>query len=198
MRAQNGLIPSVYRALGRGAFFNSCALSKMRKNHSKIRQIGARLLYLKNNNLWVKSRMGEEVELEEGEKVVRKVDEVKLVSERLSARGSLLLTDRRLVFIYGGKVEFAGVSIQEAMVKKAYKTFAPFGFPLYDIIDVKKPFLKKELVLVVRQKGAEIGEPPWRADDLFQVKYRFTDIEQPAVLKSEIMEQVKIARARRS
>ena len=134
------------------------------------------------------------MKLEEGEKVLRRVDIIELESEHLTSKGSLILTDKQLIFNYRGEAEFLGMTIPEDMVRKAHGTFAPFSLPLYNIIDVTKPFLKNELILVVKQRGSEIGKQ-WGANLLHEVINKFREVRQPNILKSEIMRQVKNMRA---
>jgi hypothetical protein len=143
------------------------------------------------------------VELEKGEKELRRVDGVKVELGLMVGRGFLLLTNRRL--ICNGRFEKVGK-------EKIGKERIPFSFEwsLDDLVDcaTKKASQlgKKRLALAFTQmdwksfsdgkvkatvhKGgpAEVRSPDGKVLDVDVCL--LTGIEQPETLKAEIMEQV--------
>ena len=131
------------------------------------------------------------VVLEKGEKEVRRVEGVKLEGKDIIGRGFLLLTDRKLIF--NGKLLAGEASMTTA-----------FEWSLDDVLgcETKSPlFGKKKLLVIFRQGVMKIrqvtGEifthtfkPKIRERKSIPV-YAFTDINQPEVLRSEIMEQIE-------
>ncbi|HIH96356.1 MAG TPA: hypothetical protein HA348_02500 [Thermoplasmata archaeon] len=124
--------------------------------------------------------------LEEGEMVVRKVKGV----EGIIGRGSLLLTNQRLIY--------HGYTLTESF---------SLDMPLTEIVncEVKKPLFGKEKLSVTARRAVfknlsklvieevairGFSQPP--ASIVEPNPQEFKDIEQPETLKSEIMEQVEI------
>ena len=128
--------------------------------------------------------------LEAGERLVRQIEDVNL--ELFAREGLLFLTDRRLIF---NAVQPAG-------------SFS-YEISLADIVscEMKKSFFGKKKLVVVSQQAvfkqrlqlvSELDRMRWKEVGTLVSKEPkpavFTGIEQPEVLRSEIIEQVEICR----
>ena len=139
-------------------------------------------------NLWGE-RVGEKVsvplELEEGENEVRRVDGVELEKTlaKETCRGFLLLTDRRLIFngkLSGGK-----------------QLLTAFEWSLNDVVGcvVKNSlFGKKKLAIIISRVVVKVRQITGKVftTPVETVRpYEFTGIDQPEVVRSEILQQVE-------
>lgn len=118
------------------------------------------------------------VVLEKGERELRRVEGVILKRRDATARGPLLLTNLRLIF--NGKWDF--------------KEPAYFEWSLGDILgcDVKKQlFGKKKLLVAFKTVLFKLRKVQKKQTSPRTLVYTFTDIDQPEVLKSEIMKQIE-------
>jgi hypothetical protein len=118
------------------------------------------------------------VVLEKGEREVRRVEGVVLKGREGTARGPLLLTNLRLIFNGGWDFE-----------EPAY-----FEWSLGDILgcDVKKQlFDKKKLLVAFKTVLFKLRKVQKKHTLPETGVYAFTDVDQPEVLKSEIMKQIE-------